>query len=829
MASPAPEAVASQDTKSQDSVPAKEVLAEVNGHAASDVEAKPQTEPEAAAPSEKPITNGDKAAEKHQEPNGISSEDVEMKSDDIEEPKVDEVAKSEDQPIEEPIKASESAVTEPASAEDSADVEMTEASATESNALPIQEKADADPSSDTPAAPAVPTADTQEAALPTDEAKDDKDISPAADTKADKASSTKVEEKADASSPAAIVPPATEVDIQPASLSQLAIESKEKDSSPVHQSVEVSMTDASSGKVAREREDDVEGEPAPKRAKTEPKEDEAEADAEAEASYAAPEESTAVASGPASFAEFPRWSDPDDNARPITTYQRRKIRAVIARVKKTKHGGHFRDSVQRLWPMLWDKYSAKIEKSMDLSEIERTLRDNEKTYNNFGEFKKDLGLILENAHTFNGPDHYVTNAARGATKAVWEDVYQIPEEEPAPTKPAPKTNRIRESRSANPPKAETTARADAVAQPASVPANTPAQAAPVPAKPAQPTSESRRASTATDVDRPKRTVRAPKSKDIDYSKSSRKKLKPELQFCEEVLGELMASKNASMNQWFLYPVDAVALGIPDYYSIIKHPMDLTKVSSMLSGGDISSLKDFDKNVRLIFANCYQFNGEPDPSSVSFFGKQLEDLYTSLMKNKDTWIAKHSKPNPPAASNATDDEEDDEDEDDGEEGSSGPDPSREVKDLEARLREEMDKQTNLFAAEQPNESMIQIQQGIVTMVQEALLKAKIKLNEYRQKNGNAPKPSKKAAKAGKAKSSAGAGRKATGAAAQPKKAGGGAKKAKKTLTAADKDQIANAINDLEYPHLDRAIDIIKRDTGSKVGTLSEKHPSVLTMY
>jgi bromodomain-containing factor 1 len=41
------------------------------------------------------------------------------------------------------------------------------------------------------------------------------------------------------------------------------------------------------------------------------------------------------------------------------------------------------------------------------------------------------------------------------------------------------------------------------------------------------------------------------------------------------------------------------------------------------------------------------------------------------------------------------------------------------------------------------------------------------------------------------------------------------KKKKILTAEDKDNIANAINDLVSPHIDRAIDIIKRDTGQMV--------------
>ena len=222
-------------------------------------------------------------------------------------------------------------------------------------------------------------------------------------------------------------------------------------------------------------------------------------------------------------------------------------------------------------------------------------------------------------------------------------------------------------------------------------------------------SELRRASNATEGDRPKRTVRAPKSKDIDYTtKPSRKKLKPELQFAEETLGELMHPKNTALNSWFMDPVDAEGLNIPHYYSIIKRPMDLNKIARMLKNGEITSFKDFDKNVRLIFTNCYTFNGTVDQgNSVSYVASQLESYYSNLMKDKDAWLSRYAKANAPVATNGSDEEDEDE-EAEGEEaeGPPGVDPTKEVRDLEAKLREESGKLTDLYAAEVPNESMIE---------------------------------------------------------------------------------------------------------------------------
>ena len=656
------------------------------------------------------------------------------------------------------------------------------------------------------AAPANDDADHSESKVepeskPADEASEDAEMTDKpVDKPAEDATTEKVNGNTDAP-PSSDPLPGSEVDLQPNSLSQLAIESE----TTAKPSIEVAMQDAPgsdsapSVKVAREREDDTTDEPAPKRARTEPQEEET-VNVEP-ASSSAPAD--AASSQPSGLSSLSKWDDSEINSQKLTPYQRREFRKVLGRVKKTKQGMHFRDSVQRLWPVLWDSYAAKIEKPTDLSGIDRTLRDPAGLYKTMGDFKQDLLLMYENTLSFNGPAHDVTQAAKGCIRNIWEDVLTIPQEEPAKPKAAPKQKPLRESRAAAHPEPVTK---KSSAGPASPALEAPPKSAPTQDQP----SSLRRASTATEGDRPKRTVRPPKAKDIDYStKPSRKKMKPELQFCEEVLNELMAPKNKLINQWFMEAVDAEGLAIPQYYSIIKKPMDLGKVQRMLANGDITNSKDFNKNVRLIFDNCYTFNGTPDQNSVSFVAKQLEDIYNAKMKQKDSWLANHAKANaPPPASNASDDEDEEDEIEDV--ASSGADHAKEVRELEAKLREESEKLNDLFAADSPNSALINVQQGILRMVQEALLTAKTTQSEFRQKNEKASKKSKPS----KSKASGGAARKPSNA-AHPKKSGGTKKAVKKNLSAADKDAIANAINDLEYPHLDRAIDIIKRDTGQNV--------------
>ena len=818
--------------------PQPDAAAEMHAESAT-IEEKPASPPAASLEpeTEKPLVNGSGIPVEHDASIHVATDVVEPRNAVLEtksaEPKSPTPKAAEEPESLEEIVAAASEVKEPESTESEVKEELAKA---DEEPVSVRSPEDAQMTDSVPETSQVAreSADEKLSAETGDSITASAPDAEMVDTKADEpATATHPADADDTNLPSehAAALPTSEVDLGPASMSQLAIET-EKESSPAGGSVEVSMTDAPSAKVAREREEDTAEEPAPKRARTEPKEDEAEPkEDEAAPSEAAVEEPTSsdapaepVASEVtvATGSEFPgldatavtslaQWNDSETNARMISAYQRREIRKLILRMKKTKSGANFRDSVQKLWPTLWDSYVAKIDKPMDLSELDRNVRDPGSTISTLGEFKSRLALIFENAMSFNGPAHDITAAAANTVRAVWEETIAMPAEEPARPKAAAKSKPVRESRAvAN---AEVAARRQSAGLTASPSAD--AGAHPTSATSAQEAAGDRRGSTATEGDRPKRTVRAPKPKDIDYTtKPSRKKLKPELQFCDEVLTEVTHPKHHNINQWFMEPVDAEGLNIPTYYAVIKKPMDFGKVQRMMASGEIQSLKDFDKNVRLIFDNCYKFNGPPDQGNpVALIAKQLDDLYVAQMKNKDAWLARHAKANAPAASasNASDDE-DDEDEDGDDAADAVPD-NRELEELQLKLEEETSKLNGMFLG--GNQSLIDIQKGIVDMVQNALIKAAQNAQQSRPKND---KPSKKSGKGGtKAKATGGAGgRKSTGGAGQPKKSGG-SKKAmpKKHLSAAEKDQIASAINDLEYPSLDRAIDIIKKDTGQNV--------------
>ncbi len=92
---------------------------------------------------------------------------------------------------------------------------------------------------------------------------------------------------------------------------------------------------------------------------------------------------------------------------------------------------------------------------------------------------------------------------------------------------------------------------------------------------------------------------------------------------------------------FLRPVDAVALNIPHYPQIIKNPMDFSTIERKLNSSNPAkpdpntqnpryhSADEFISDVRLIFQNCFTFNG-PD-HAISLMSKRIEEVFDKQIK------------------------------------------------------------------------------------------------------------------------------------------------------------------------------------------------------
>ncbi|KAK0534626.1 transcription initiation at TATA-containing promoter protein [Tilletia horrida] len=126
-------------------------------------------------------------------------------------------------------------------------------------------------------------------------------------------------------------------------------------------------------------------------------------------------------------------------------------------------------------------------------------------------------------------------------------------------------------------------------------------------------------------------------------------------------GALRSLKLRQEARWFLDAVDPVAMNIPTYYQVVKEPMDLGTIDFKLSltsynrtakmNGNPSprpsekvrnaiarkldpardyytTVGDFVRDVKLVFANCAKFNGEEH--LIALQGRELEKLFEKQM-------------------------------------------------------------------------------------------------------------------------------------------------------------------------------------------------------
>uniref|UniRef100_A0A0C9RVQ7 TSA: Wollemia nobilis Ref_Wollemi_Transcript_10498_3060 transcribed RNA sequence n=1 Tax=Wollemia nobilis TaxID=56998 RepID=A0A0C9RVQ7_9CONI len=96
--------------------------------------------------------------------------------------------------------------------------------------------------------------------------------------------------------------------------------------------------------------------------------------------------------------------------------------------------------------------------------------------------------------------------------------------------------------------------------------------------------------------------------------------------CGVLLTKLMKHKFGWV---FNNPVDVVGLGLHDYHTIIKNPMDLGTVKSKLSDNQYSSPPDFAADIRLTFNNAMVYN--PEGHEVHGMAKQLLQFFEERWK------------------------------------------------------------------------------------------------------------------------------------------------------------------------------------------------------
>ena len=91
--------------------------------------------------------------------------------------------------------------------------------------------------------------------------------------------------------------------------------------------------------------------------------------------------------------------------------------------------------------------------------------------------------------------------------------------------------------------------------------------------------------------------------------------------CEALLKRLMLHQFGWV---FNEPVDTVKLNIPDYFTIVKHPMDLGTIKGKITSGAYSNPMEFAADVRLAFSNAKTFN--PPGNDVHMMADTLSKYF-----------------------------------------------------------------------------------------------------------------------------------------------------------------------------------------------------------
>ncbi|VAI76194.1 unnamed protein product [Triticum turgidum subsp. durum] len=114
------------------------------------------------------------------------------------------------------------------------------------------------------------------------------------------------------------------------------------------------------------------------------------------------------------------------------------------------------------------------------------------------------------------------------------------------------------------------------------------------------------------------SVAQPVVSSINYTASFKK--------CQELLKNLMKHRSAGP---FVMPVDPVKLCIPDYFDIVKHPMDLGTIQKKLNAGVYPTPWEFAADVRLTFSNAILYN--PVGNAVNIMAQTMSSVFEPRWK------------------------------------------------------------------------------------------------------------------------------------------------------------------------------------------------------
>lgn len=115
---------------------------------------------------------------------------------------------------------------------------------------------------------------------------------------------------------------------------------------------------------------------------------------------------------------------------------------------------------------------------------------------------------------------------------------------------------------------------------------------------------------------------------------------PQKNLKEKCLPILKTLQNHAHAWVFATPVDPVELGLPDYFDIIKKPMDLGTINRKIDTGGYHTIEDFSSDVRLTFENAMTYNEEG--SVVHGMAKEMKEKFNEERQKLITELESEEK-------------------------------------------------------------------------------------------------------------------------------------------------------------------------------------------
>ncbi|TPX45815.1 hypothetical protein SeMB42_g03767 [Synchytrium endobioticum] len=310
-------------------------------------------------------------------------------------------------------------------------------------------------------------------------------------------------------------------------------------------------------------------------------------------------------------------------------------------------------------------YFSVVTYPMDTSTILRKLEANQ--YPNIMSVIADCNAMFMNCYRFNGADHVISKQGQNLARTLQKYLEKVP----VNAKNAVSKNKRKSF-----------------------------------GMPSQQQSFSSRSGSneAHDPLRPKREIHAPTriASDGGSPKGGKggKRMNSQLKFAGNVIRELHKKEYATFTYPFMVPVDPVALAIPHYRTIIKHPMDLGTIKRRFEAGHYTDAGQVEHDIRLTINNAKKFNQPGEP--VHEMARKLEQVFEAKWREMPQFVA--SAPVPPTfQANAShgpggNKEESDEEDDDESSDEEAPTGNSQIELLQQNLQL-MTAQLNLLVSQQ----------------------------------------------------------------------------------------------------------------------------------